>query len=165
MRPFAFQSSSMVEHAAVNRVVVGSSPTSGASFRHHAAECESHLCQPSRPLRFNCGTLSGRREKFVALQTCPALSLGRTVIISELFNSFLRAKSHAVRSDNDTGGLRKKLRSFCTRREAQAGASISTDDIENRLYANDWSVWTSKEPSMTLRNVRTPANPPDALAR
>src|SRR5882757_4391894 len=32
MRPFAFQSSSMVEHAAVNRVVVGSSPTSGAIF-------------------------------------------------------------------------------------------------------------------------------------
>ena len=32
MRPFAFQSSSMVEHAAVNRVVVGSSPTSGANF-------------------------------------------------------------------------------------------------------------------------------------
>ena len=32
MRPFAFQNSSMVEHAAVNRVVVGSSPTSGANF-------------------------------------------------------------------------------------------------------------------------------------
>ena len=31
-RPFAIQSSSMVEHAAVNRVVVGSSPTSGANF-------------------------------------------------------------------------------------------------------------------------------------
>ena len=31
-RPFEFQSSSMVEHAAVNRVVVGSSPTSGAIF-------------------------------------------------------------------------------------------------------------------------------------
>ena len=31
MRPFAIQSSSMVEHAAVNRVVVGSSPTSGAN--------------------------------------------------------------------------------------------------------------------------------------
>lgn len=30
--PFAFQSSSMVEHAAVNRVVEGSSPSSGASF-------------------------------------------------------------------------------------------------------------------------------------
>ena len=29
--PFVFQSSSMVEHAAVNRVVVGSSPTSGAN--------------------------------------------------------------------------------------------------------------------------------------
>ncbi len=29
---FAFQSSSMVEHAVVNRVVVGSSPTSGAIF-------------------------------------------------------------------------------------------------------------------------------------
>ncbi len=32
MRPFTFQSSSMVEHAAVNRVVVGSSPTSGANL-------------------------------------------------------------------------------------------------------------------------------------
>ena len=32
-RPFEFQSSSMVEHAAVNRVVEGSSPSSGASFK------------------------------------------------------------------------------------------------------------------------------------
>ena len=30
---FGFQSSSMVEHAAVNRGVVGSSPTSGANFK------------------------------------------------------------------------------------------------------------------------------------
>ena len=35
MRPFAFQSSSMVEHAAVNRVVEGSSPSSGANFTSH----------------------------------------------------------------------------------------------------------------------------------
>ena len=32
-RPSEFQSSSMVEHAAVNRGVVGSSPTSGANFK------------------------------------------------------------------------------------------------------------------------------------
>ena len=31
--PVSFQSSSMVEHAAVNRVVVGSSPTSGATLK------------------------------------------------------------------------------------------------------------------------------------
>ena len=31
---FGFQSSSMVEHAAVNRVVEGSSPSSGANFPH-----------------------------------------------------------------------------------------------------------------------------------
>ena len=38
--PFVFQSSSMVEHAAVNRVVVGSSPTSGANV---CRLCGNHL--------------------------------------------------------------------------------------------------------------------------
>ncbi len=58
-RPLGFQSSSMVEHAAVNRGVVGSSPTSGASF---TAENESFDAARTVPAQ-NSEELGGRTRK------------------------------------------------------------------------------------------------------
>ena len=44
--------SSMVEHSAVNRVVVGSSPTRGAKNKWHALAHEFFITAPGKELNF-----------------------------------------------------------------------------------------------------------------
>jgi hypothetical protein len=82
-----------------------------------------------------------------------------------LFNEFLLSKSRAGRSDNYTGLLLKELRSFCTGRERRVVASITAQEIEQWLYANEWSARTRKGRLMTLRNVFSRAVTRGTLAR
>ena len=71
-----FQSSSMVEHAAVNRGVEGSSPSSGAILKALFIGLSS---KKGRPLSVKL-KLSGRRQDFISAISFDALALTNAIL-------------------------------------------------------------------------------------
>ncbi len=98
-RPSEFQSSSMVEHAAVNRGVVGSSPTSGANFE---ASFSRGFCAKSSPNTPDCQ------------QNCQQTHsrAGIPVNLSALAHGSLTLRSFVPVASKETGKMKNRYRMF-----------------------------------------------------
>ncbi len=147
----------MVERAAVNRDVEGSSPSSGAI---QTAGAQAECLKSNLPLV----ALDGIERAALALveairfargDSSPGASPSLTSppAVVEVCNQFLEAKARAGRADNYLRVSLAQLKAFCQIGPARPLASVSAAEIDRWLHAQGWGAVTQRNHLLTVRNL------------